>query len=139
MRRHVRVENLSAGVIDHEEHVQHSERDRSDTEEVARPDLRSVLPQEWPPSGGRPATMGSLHILGDRSGRNFEPKPRELRLDPALTPKSVFHGHPADEGRGSEVPAQLGGGLASLCGVNAGANTCANPVGATAAPFRALR
>jgi len=42
--------------------------------------------------------MGSLHILGDRSGRNFEPKPRKLRLDPALTPKSVLHGHPADEG-----------------------------------------
>src|SRR5215472_9920489 len=37
------------------------------------------------------------------------------------------------------VPPQLGGGLASLCGVNAGANTCANPVGATAAPFRALQ
>jgi hypothetical protein len=27
----------------------------------------------------------SMHILGDRSRRNFEPKPRELRLDPALT------------------------------------------------------
>ena len=46
MRRHVHVENLSAGVMDHEEHVQCSERDRSDAEEVARPDLRAVLPQE---------------------------------------------------------------------------------------------
>ena len=46
IRRHVHVENLPAGVIDHEEHVQHSERHRSDTEEVARPDLRPVLPQE---------------------------------------------------------------------------------------------
>src|SRR5215813_4791188 len=55
---------LAAGVIDHEEHVQRSERDRSDAEEVARPDLRAVLPQERPPSGGRPATMGSSHILG---------------------------------------------------------------------------
>ena len=44
--RHVHVENLPAGVIDHEEHVQRSERDRSDAEEVARPDLRPVLPQE---------------------------------------------------------------------------------------------
>jgi hypothetical protein len=35
----VHVENLPAGVIDHEEHVQRSERDRSDTEEVARPNL----------------------------------------------------------------------------------------------------
>src|SRR5215467_12084663 len=31
---------------DHEEHIQRSERDRSDAEEVARPDLRGVLPQE---------------------------------------------------------------------------------------------
>ena len=68
IRRHLHVENLPAGVSDHEEHLQRSERDRSDAEEVARPDLRPVLPQERPPSGGRPATMGSLHILGDRSG-----------------------------------------------------------------------
>ena len=46
MRRHVHVDDLPAGVIDHEEHVQHSERDRLDTEEVARPDLRPVPPQE---------------------------------------------------------------------------------------------
>src|SRR5262249_15881605 len=39
MPRHVHVENLPAGVMDHEEHIQHSKRDRSDTEEVARPDL----------------------------------------------------------------------------------------------------
>jgi hypothetical protein len=46
MRRHANVDDLSAGVIDHEEHVQHSERDRLDTEEVARPDVRPALPQE---------------------------------------------------------------------------------------------
>src|SRR5262249_13184636 len=46
IRRHVHVENLPAGVIDHEEHVKRSECDRSDAEEVARPDLRAVLPQE---------------------------------------------------------------------------------------------
>src|SRR5262245_42920899 len=39
IRRHVHVENLPAGMIDHEEHVQRFERDRSDAEEVARPDL----------------------------------------------------------------------------------------------------
>jgi hypothetical protein len=43
-------------------------RDRSDAEEIARPDLQPVLPQERPPSGGRPATMSSLHILGDCPG-----------------------------------------------------------------------
>ena len=39
MRRHVHVENLPAGVMDHEEHVQRSKRDRLDSEEVARPDI----------------------------------------------------------------------------------------------------
>ena len=46
MRRDVNVDNLPAGVMDHEEHVQRSKRDRLDAEEVARPDLRAVLPQE---------------------------------------------------------------------------------------------
>src|SRR5262245_34990777 len=51
IRRHVHVENLPVGVLDHEEQVEQSERDRSDAEEVARPDLRAVLPQERSPSG----------------------------------------------------------------------------------------
>jgi hypothetical protein len=66
--RHVNVENLPAGVMDHEEYVERSKRYGLDAKEVARPDLRPVLPQEGPPSSGRPATMGSLHVLGDRSG-----------------------------------------------------------------------
>jgi len=45
-RRHVHVENLPAGVMDHEEHVQRSKRDGLNTEEVARPDFRRMLPQE---------------------------------------------------------------------------------------------
>jgi hypothetical protein len=96
MWRHVNVGDLPSGVLDHEEHVQRSERGRSDTEEVARPDLRPVLPQELPPSGGRPTTMSSLHILGDRSGRNLEPKSCKLRLDPPLTPKSVLFAYFVD-------------------------------------------
>jgi hypothetical protein len=46
MLRHVHVENLPAGVMDHEEHVQRFERDGLDTKEVARPDGRRMLPQE---------------------------------------------------------------------------------------------
>ena len=44
--RHMDVENLPAGVMDHEEHVQRSKRDGLNTEEVARPDFRRMLPQE---------------------------------------------------------------------------------------------
>src|SRR5262252_209127 len=46
MRCHVHVENLSAGVMDYEEHVQCSKRYGLDAKEVARPDGRSMLPQE---------------------------------------------------------------------------------------------
>ena len=62
------VGDLPSGVLDHEEHVQRSERDRSDAEDVARPDIRAVLPQERPPAGRWPAMMGSLHILSNGSG-----------------------------------------------------------------------
>ena len=44
--RHVNVENLPAGVMDHEEYVERSKRYGLDAKEVARPDLRPVLPQE---------------------------------------------------------------------------------------------
>jgi len=50
MRRHVHVENLPAGVMDHEEHVQCSKRDGLNAEEITRPDGRRVLPQERPPA-----------------------------------------------------------------------------------------
>src|SRR5262249_10112450 len=46
MRRHVHVENLPAGMMDHEEHVQRSKRYGLDTKEVARPDGRPMLPPE---------------------------------------------------------------------------------------------
>jgi hypothetical protein len=52
----------------------------------------------------------SMHILGDRSRRNFEPKPRELRLDPALTLKWVLEGHATDQGpqlRGNRAAPRL--------------------------------
>ena len=46
MRCHVHVENLPAGVMDHEEHVQRSKRYGLNTKEVALPDGRRMLPQE---------------------------------------------------------------------------------------------
>jgi hypothetical protein len=46
MQRYVHVENLPAGVMDHEEHVQRSKRYGLDTKKVARPDGRRMLPQE---------------------------------------------------------------------------------------------
>src|SRR6516225_2296035 len=42
--------------------------------------------------------MCSMHVLGHRSGRDFEPKPRQFRPNPPLTPKSVLDGHAADKG-----------------------------------------
>jgi hypothetical protein len=42
--------------------------------------------------------MAWMHTLGDRSGRNFEPKPRQFCLNPPLTPKLVLDGHAPDQG-----------------------------------------
>jgi len=46
MRRHMHVENLSAGVMDDEEDVECPKEDRLNAEEIARPDGRCVLLQE---------------------------------------------------------------------------------------------
>jgi hypothetical protein len=46
MRRHVHIENLPAGMMDHEEDVECPKKDRLDAEEIARPDGRCVLHQE---------------------------------------------------------------------------------------------
>src|SRR5215472_5730184 len=43
MRRYVNVENLPAGVMDHEQHVKRSKRYGLDTKEVACPHLRTML------------------------------------------------------------------------------------------------
>ena len=72
MRRHMHVENLPAGVMDDEEDVECPKEDRLDAEET-------------------------LHVLGDGSGRKFEPEPRQFGLDPSLSPQLVLSGHTADE------------------------------------------
>ena len=42
--------------------------------------------------------VGPAHVPGDGPRRHREPQPRELRLDAALPPKEILHGHPPDEG-----------------------------------------
>ena len=46
MRRHMHVDNLSAGVMDVEEDVECPKEDRLDAEEITRPDGRCVLLHE---------------------------------------------------------------------------------------------
>ena len=98
IRRHLDMENLTAGVMDHEEDIECAKEDRLDAEEITRPNSGSVLFQEWTPARGRPWMVGSMHVLGNCSSGDFEPKPGELCLDPALTPKTVLNGHTPDEG-----------------------------------------
>ena len=50
VKRHEDVENLPTGVMGHEEDVECPKADRLDAEEIARPDGRCVLLQEWPPA-----------------------------------------------------------------------------------------
>ena len=44
--RHLHVEHLPAGVMDHEEHVECPKEDRFDAEKITRPEGRCVLLQE---------------------------------------------------------------------------------------------
>ena len=120
--------------MDHEEHVQGSKRDGLNGEEIARPDFGPALPQERAPSGEQSAIMVSLHILGDRSRRNLEPKPRQLRLDPSLVPK--FGSRWSCAGSGPAAPEQSGGARGCLRDMNAGANRSATRDDASAARFR---
>jgi len=50
VKRHVDVENLPTSVMDYEEDVECPKADRFYAEEIARPDGRCVLLQEWPPA-----------------------------------------------------------------------------------------
>src|SRR5215469_10449767 len=82
VRRHVDVENLPAGVIDQAEDVECPKEDRLDAEEIARPDGRCVSLQEYPRTREGTSIVVSTHVLGDCSGRSFEPEPRQFGLDP---------------------------------------------------------
>jgi hypothetical protein len=97
VRRYTDVDDLPVRVVDHEENVQLPEK-----KPFARRRNRTPRWRRRAVSGkAASSVMGfdewSMHVLGNCSSRNFVPKPGKLRLDPALTPKTVVDGHAPDQ------------------------------------------
>ncbi len=57
-------------MMDHEEDIEGSEKDRLDAEEITGPDISSVPLEEFPLARRRSPVIGSAHILGDGPNRD---------------------------------------------------------------------
>jgi hypothetical protein len=90
MAGHSDMHHFAAGVTYHEEDIEGLEENRLDADEVASPDFTGMLCEEVPPPGRWFPTMRPTHVLGNGSRRDFKPQPRQLGLDPPLTPQGVL-------------------------------------------------
>jgi hypothetical protein len=97
MLGYLNMQDFATGMADHEEDVERSEENRLHADEVASPNLASVLLEKVAPPGRWLSPMRPTHVLGDGSSRDFVPQPRQLRLDPPLAPQGILRGHTSDE------------------------------------------
>jgi hypothetical protein len=95
VRRYVDVDNLPVRVVDHEENIKKA----YGKEPFARRKNRTPRSRKRVVSGmAASSVMGfDAWVDGNCSSRNFVRKPGKLRLDPALTPKTVVDGHVPDQ------------------------------------------
>jgi hypothetical protein len=97
MTRDLDVQDLAAGMMDHEKDIEGSEKDRLDAEEITSPDITGVPLEEFPPTRRRSPVIGSAQVLGDGPGRDSKSQPGEFGLQSPLTPQGVLRGHASDE------------------------------------------
>jgi hypothetical protein len=87
--------------LHHEEHVQASEEDRVDVQEVAGEDSVRLGGQELPPGGRRAARGGCEPGRGQdppyRSRADPVPEAEEFALDAPVSPPRVLPGQPPDQ------------------------------------------
>jgi len=95
--RYRNVQDFPVRVPDYKKDIESLKQNCLDAEEIARPYARFMALQEFPPTRGWPSTVSRIHILCDSPRRNRKPQSREFGLDPLLTPKPIFCGHPSDE------------------------------------------
>ena len=104
MGRHVTVENLPRGMLDHHEHIENLERRGDRDEEITGHDRVGVIPYERAPALiGVPtfrAIVGPLwHVLADRAWRYLETElEEEFVRNPFFSPGRILQGHPAYQG-----------------------------------------
>jgi hypothetical protein len=72
MLGHLDMQHFAAGVADHEEAIEGLEPQGLDAEEVTGPDLRSVPFEKGSPARRWFSVVRPAHVLGNRSGRDFE-------------------------------------------------------------------
>ena len=87
--------------FDEEQHIQPSQPDRVDGEEVAGNDPGGLLAQECPPSGGRPPWSGVQPMAAQRGAdhrrREAHAKVEQLALDTLVAPARVLPGQADDQ------------------------------------------
>lgn len=106
--RDVPIEEGATVVRNHEKDVERAERKRLHGEEVARPDLRGVEPEEGAPTRRR---RWARSVALDGAAADGEPQLMEFSLDPARSPGRVLATdslNQGDHGRAVAGPAPSG-------------------------------
>src|SRR6266851_3802500 len=117
-------------VLDEEQHIKPTEKDRVDVEEVDHCDRLDLGGQELLPAVGctprRRVDAGGLEDLPDGGGRNLVPETREFAADSPVAPGRVVAGHlqhePADRRAGARpswCPPRIGPAALNQIGVPA--------------------
>src|SRR5919204_5156928 len=87
--------------LDEEEHVQASQPERLDREEVTLHDPSRLLAQELPPAHARASRCGldavAAEHVPDAARRQRDPEPKQLAMDPLVPPARVLHRQPQDQ------------------------------------------
>src|SRR5713226_3624336 len=91
------MHDLTACVLNHEEHIQRLEAERTHAQEIAGPDALGVFLQKCLPPRGGLAAPRSSHILPHRPGREYVAELQELGVDSDLSPERILLHHPTDE------------------------------------------
>src|SRR5262249_26023323 len=84
------MQDLAVGMTDRKEDIEGLEPDRPHTEEITGPDILRMSLEKLPPAWGGLSAIGPAHVLRYGASRGLKTEPRQLGLDPSLTPEAVL-------------------------------------------------
>jgi len=91
------MDQLSPSVGDEEEHMDSSEPNCLDDQQVGSPDPSHLVGEERPPPLSPDGGRGSPTVSADRSVADHDPELEELTSDSLATPEWILAGDAADE------------------------------------------
>ena len=98
MLRDVEVQNVSTIMTDHEEAVQHAERDRRSREKIKRRDGFPMIAQKGEPAlGSRRISRRTFHLTRDSSLGNIETEHKKLAVNARRSPCRILGHHSEDQ------------------------------------------